>query len=280
MRRFIDIASIITEARMMWCDCKVPYVLVEGASDKLFLSTLLGEAHKVILRDLGGWENVNNAIQQAKSSNFPQIVGIIDKDYHDLIGDAITPSDQLLFTDENDIEMMLFSSTAFDRFLKVCGSDDKVNAIPDPREVIKTAAYPIGALRILSLSEGYYLRFDGLNLKDFVERNNLAVDVNKMIHNVVQRTISRGTRITVPEEEIKNNVLRIMSIENHASFCNGHDVFNLICLAMTKLFATSSSKEYSEEDIFHYLLVGYPKEDFFKTSLYNSLEAHLSRVFG
>ena len=280
MRRYIDIASILTEARMMWHDYKEPYVLVEGASDKLFLSTLIGESRKIVFRALDGWENVNKAILQAKASDFSQIVGIIDKDYHEIIRDGVTPSDQLLFTDANDIEMMLFFSGAFDKFLKVCGSSDKVQAIQDPRAIVETAAFPIGALRILSLSKGYCFCFDGLSLKDFVDKNDLTVDVDKMINTVVQRTRSKGTKVLVAEADIKDNVTRIMSSEKQENCCNGHDVFDIICIAMTKLFASSSSKTYSSEDIFQYLLVGYPKEEFFQTTLYNSLETYLSRICG
>ena len=280
MRRYIDVASILTEARMMWSDYKEPYVLVEGISDKLFLSTFIEDERKIVYRVVDGWENVNSAILQAKDSKFTQIVGIIDRDYHEIVGDGVVPSDQLLFTDAKDIEMMLFLSGAFDKFLRVCGSCDKVEAIQNPRAIIEAAAFPVGALRILSLSKGYCFCFDGLSLRDFVDKNNLSVDIDKMISVVVQRTISKGSRVTVAEKEIKDDVLKIISSENQANCCNGHDVFDLICLAMTKLFATSSSKAFSSEDIFQYLLVGYPKEDFFQTSLYNSLDTYLNRIIG
>lgn len=278
MRKYIDIASILSEARMMWHDYKEPYVLVEGISDKLFLSTFIGETHKIVFRILDGWENVYSAISQAKTSNFPQVLGIIDRDYHEITGDGIVSSDQLLFTDEKDIEMMLFLSGAYDRFLKVCGSSEKMQVVKDPRMIIEDAAFPIGALRILALLNGYSFCFDGLSLKDFVDKSNLTVDIDKMISNVVQRSRSKGISITVSEEVIKASVHKIMSSEDRVKCCNGHDVFDLICIAMSKMFATSSSNAYSSEDIFNYLLVGYPKEEFFQTALYRSLETHLSRI--
>lgn len=277
MRRYIDNASILTEARMMWSDYKKSYVLVEGESDKLFLSLFLDKKDSILIRVVNGWENVRDTIMLAQSNCFPQIIGIIDKDYHAILNDGVEPCEQLLFTDEKDLEMMLFLSGAFDKFLRVCGSNDKVCTIENPRAVLESAAFPIGILRMISLSKGYNLLFDGLKIKDFVDKNDLSINIDEMIRVVLQRTRSNGTQVLATEEELKNSMKNIIKCENKTDYCNGHDIFDIICLSMTKLFASYSTGTFNSDDIFRYLLVGYSKEDFFRTALYNDIKAHLKK---
>lgn len=271
MQRYITPSSILSEARMMWKDCHEAFILIEGESDKTFFNTLMGSTPKVHFRSVGGWERVHNTIQLAQEEAYSTILGIIDSDYHQLIGDGITENSQLLFTDSNDIEMMLFYSKAFEKFLSVCADENKLKGYEDPRKPILTASAYVGALRAVSLANQYNFKFDGFECKDFVDRNTLAANFRKLIEKITQRTRTNGTKVTVTNDELEAQVNTFLQAHNTHALCNGHDVLDVLSIAMTKLFASSSANQYNSDALFDYLLLGYSVEEFQKSNLFQKI---------
>lgn len=271
MHEYIDAACLLSEARMMWNDFRCAYLLLEGTSDKTFFSVLIGEHPNLQLRVAQGWKNVHDTISKAEQENFLYLAGVIDRDYHEALGDQVKATPQLLFTDTNDIEMMLVNSSSFEKFLVVCGSEKKLENIPDKRGLVFHAAFPAGVLRYLSLKNNYNLCFEGIEHKNYICKQNLSTDQKHLIDIVLNRTRSKGTRVTVSAEDLFTNLNSIMTNSLPIQFCNGHDVLEVICIAMTKLFATNDANTYCQENVFNYLLMGYTQEEFQSTQLYSSL---------
>ena len=119
MQKYIDESTILAEAKMMYHDCHEAYILIEGNSDKCFFSVLMGNQSNIRFRPVKGWERVHNAILLAQKESYTPIAGVIDRDYHSLFNDGVEENKQLFFTDSNDIEMMLFESSSFDKFLSL-----------------------------------------------------------------------------------------------------------------------------------------------------------------
>lgn len=115
MQKYIDEYTLLAEAKMMYQDCHESYILVEGKTDKIFFTVLMGSQSNIRFRPVSGWERVHKTILLAQKEGFKNILGIIDKDFHVLLQDGITENDQLFFTDSNDIEMMLFNSVSLCR---------------------------------------------------------------------------------------------------------------------------------------------------------------------
>lgn len=271
MRNYIDAPSILSEAKMMWDSNKKLCIFVEGKSDRIFFNSLFKDIKNIQIRALEGWENVESVISLARKNNFTKALGIIDKDYHYVNNDGIVPNEQLLFTDDNDIEMMLFNSTAYDKFLEVCGKENKLKLYDDKRLMVLEAAFPIGAFRSISLANNYCLCFDGFDYKSITDKNSLFVDVEKLVTKIVERTCSKGNKVIINKEEIINQISLIKSNKIITSYCNGHDVLNILCIAMTKLYATASANDYTPTAIFNYLLMGYSFNEFKKTSLHREI---------
>lgn len=271
IEKYIDASSILAEARMMQFDCHETYILVEGESDKTFFTTLMGSLSNIRFRPVNGWERVHTTIMQAQQEGYTNILGIIDRDYHYLINDGVVEHSQLLFTDSNDIEMMLFDSIAFDKFLDVCANRNKLKAHADPREPLLNAACCIGALRAISLKYNYCFHFDGFECKHYVDRNTLAPDYTQLIKIITQRTRSNGTPITITDEDLKDQLQDFCKTYSSHDLCNGHDILDILSIAMAKQFATASSNQYNPESLFNYLLLGYTFEEFQKTELYKKL---------
>lgn len=271
MQKYIDEYTILSEAKMMYKDYHESYILVEGQTDKIFFTVLMGSQSSVRFRPVNGWERVHQTFLLAQAERFKNILGIIDKDFHVLLQDSITESDQLFFTDRNDIEMMLFNSVSLEKFLNIHGDKSKLDVGEHPRNRILEAASCLGALRMASLSNRYNLRFDGFECKDFIDRNTLVPDSQKLIKKIVQRTISNGISIFVTEEILKNQIDELMQAYCPLDLCNGHDVFDILGIAMTKCFSSLSANQYNPDTIFRYLLMGYSETEFHKTQLYSKL---------
>ena len=271
MQRYIDESTILTEAKMMYHDYHELYILIEGESDKTFFTTLMGQLSNIRFRPVSGWERVHNAVLLAQKESYSTIAGVIDRDYHSLLQDGIEENEQIFFTDDNDIEMMLFESSSFEKFLSVCADQSKTKDYATPRQPIIEAASQLGALRALSLLNKYYFHFDGFDCKDYVNRSSLESDCPKLIAKVTQRTRSKGTPVTVTNETVMSQIEEFIQKYDAQDLCNGHDVFDILGIAMTKLYASSSANQYNADSLFNYLLMGYTKEEFQKSQLYKSL---------
>ena len=271
MQKYIDDYTILAEAKMMYQDCHETYILVEGQTDKTFFDVLVGRQSNVRFRPVSGWERVHKTILLAQKERFNNILGIIDKDFHVLLHDGVTENNQLFFTDSNDIEMMLFNSVSLEKFLAIYADQNKLNAGEKPRNRILNAASCLGALRVVSLVNRYNLRFDGFECKDFIDRNTLLPDSKKLIKKITQRTISNGTSVSVTEEVLESQASDLMQVYYPHDLCNGHDVLDILGIAMTKCFSSLPATQYNPDTIFGYLLMGYSDNEFHETQLYNKL---------
>lgn len=271
MQKYIDEYTILAEAKMMYQDCHETYILVEGQTDKTFFDVLVGRQSNVRFRPVSGWERVHKTILLAQKERFNNILGIIDKDFHVLLHDGVTENNQLFFTDSNDIEMMLFNSVSLEKFLAIYADQNKLNAGEKPRNRILNAASCLGALRVVSLVNRDNLRFDGFECKDFIDRNTLLPDSKKLIKKITQRTISNGTSVSVTEEVLESQASDLMQVYYPHDLCNGHDVLDILGIAMTKCFSSLPATQYNPDTIFGYLLMGYSDNEFHETQLYNKL---------
>lgn len=271
MQKYIDEYTILAEAKMMYQDCHETYILVEGQTDKTFFDVLVGRQSNVRFRPVSGWERVHKTILLAQKERFNNILGIDNKDFHVLLHDGVTENNQLFFTDSNDIEMMLFNSVSLEKFLAIYADQNKLNAGEKPRNRILNAASCLGALRVVSLVNRYNLRFDGFECKDFIDRNTLLPDSKKLIKKITQRTISNGTSVSVTEEVLESQASDLMQVYYPHDLCNGHDVLDILGIAMTKCFSSLPATQYNPDTIFGYLLMGYSDNEFHETQLYNKL---------
>lgn len=271
MQKYIDEYTILAEAKMMYQDCHETYILVEGQTDKTFFDVLVGRQSNIRFRPVSGWERVHKTILLAQKERFNNILGIIDKDFHVLLHDGVTENNQLFFTDSNDIEMMLFNSVSLEKFLAIYADQNKLNAGEKPRNRILNAASCLGALRVVSLVNRYNLRFDGFECKDFIDRNTLLPDSKKLIKKITQRTISNGTSVSVTEEVLESQASDLMQVYYPHDLCNGHDVLDILGIAMTKCFSSLPATQYNSDTIFGCLLMGYSDNEFHETQLYNKL---------
>jgi type I restriction enzyme S subunit len=111
-------------------------------------------------------------------------------------------SDNLLLTDENDIELTILCSDTPDRFIAEYGSPEKVTAIQNAkrlsiRDILIRSASTIGTLLLLSKTNEWNLDFKEMTVR-FAGRDDIDIDVDRQIEHLRGR--SPGT--TMPHLDV------------------------------------------------------------------------------
>src|SRR5271165_4769583 len=149
------------------------FLLVEGDIDARLLKRLvyLNTCHVQICYNRA---NVIRVVAILDGRQFVGHLGVIDRDFSEMLNETFD-SENLVLTDENDIEMTIYQSDVFDRFMCEYANCDKVFAVATTkrlslREVLIRSASTVGTLRYLSRKHGWNLDFDGMTIR-FVDRD-------------------------------------------------------------------------------------------------------------
>lgn len=231
---------------------------------------------------MNGWEKVCKIVSDAQEKNFDALCGIIDKDCHELLDDGIEATDRLFFTDESDIEMMLFFSSAYDKLLMAYQLEDKLKQSGDTRSMVLRAAKPLGKLRLISLKNDYHLNFNEFEcgskwLGPFKKQKTVQREISPDIEKMVERVISRSSS----KPNMSNPELCEQIRQEESIYYNGHDVLDILAYAVKVVTNNSNerTKGWTSGDMIEpILLTGYPSEEFQKTKLYSSIIAWVNHL--
>ncbi len=258
-----------------------PVLLLEGDNDVKFFRRFVENAEMLIIP---GWgkENVLDAVEILESDGIVQgFLGIVDADFGH-VDDSLPTSQNVVVTDDHDVEMMIIRTKAFDEVLSELGSKKKVCKFPDRereiRDKLMQKALVVGHLRHLSVTDDLRLRFEGLRFEGFINRDTLKMDKNKMINNVFQLTKNPQ----LEQEDIRDRFLKLVEDHNKDPYqiCCGHDFVAIFGIALRKVIGTKSEKVASPEVLSSMLRLAYDSEDFRQTNLYSDAKRWSKRNQG
>lgn len=275
MKEYISTSSLLSEARMMCAIQEVTYIFVEGDGDVKFYKENMGLSN-AYYRDANGWENVVELAGSAAELGLKQIWGIIDRDYHDFANEDYSTVKNLLLTDENDVEMMMFMSPAFEKFLFRCSTEDKTSKYSDLREPILNAAARIGVFRMISYREKLGLVFGGIKIGKIVDRNTLDVDVERLLNQVYAHTRENEIEIEIKPNELKALATEEIDKYSKQLLCRGHDVMDILSIAMQRVYGSNDAQTYSAEIVSSHLFMGYIPDYLHYTTMYRKLNENKS----
>lgn len=152
-------------------------------------------------------------------------------------------------------------STAFDKFIGLTASSEKTKE-SDCRKIIISAAAKLGALRYISAKSKLYLTFDGLRLRDFIDKATLDVDLQRYVEKVKDRSRSKGITVVASVDQLVAAVQETLVENSPRQLCNGHDVLDILGYSLTKRFASYDATTYPEERLYESLSMGYGKDLF------------------
>lgn len=276
MRELIRLTSIQTEMQMLYKDYGIRSIAVEGGRDRRILEYYF-PCEDIKIKYVGGWENVVSLISSANSIGENFVIGVIDADFHrisTMTGHEINSIDHIVYTDYHDIEMILFALPAYIKYLRLNANREKISAIADFRMVIIDQAKFIGALRLFSLENELNLWFSEIDYDRFISRRDCTLNLDVLISYILARTSSHnGQAVSINKEAIIAGICAYLK-KGYCKYdlCNGHDVLNLIAIAMRSVFASKNALETTEDSIFEALLLALDESDFKNTDLYKSID--------
>ena len=278
MRDQLTLDSKLNECRILYLTKNQITIAVEGDSDVLVFKQFY-DCELLRFEPHGGYENVLNLINHANLPETNYLLGIIDKDYHTLstqTNHKYAQVPNIIYTDNHDVEMLMFESTAFEKYLSVLSQEHKLKSIPDARSFLFQRAEQIGALRLYSINQHLDLYFEGMDYEKFFDRKSAIINNDAMVAYITHRTRCEKQRtITQTDAEIISATREILDVGyDPRILCNGHDVLNLLSICMKFYFSNISTDELR---IFCELLLAYNNSEFERTAISNNLNEWVRR---
>lgn len=253
------------------------FLLLEGTTDENVYKYFIDKSVCQIIV----MNNKNMAIQVLtilEKDSFVGILAILDADF-DVLEGKFPSSQNLLFTDTHDLEMMMAKSPALEKVLSVFASQKKMDAFintygQDIRSKLLSCAMHVGYLRWVSLRENFSLNFNDLNFGDFM-KDPLIVDTAKLINLLRSRSYgtTKSKLASPPTNSDIHSKLQILMDDTHDQWyvCCGHDIIGILSLWLRKLLGDQKEQSVRTEFLEICLRLAYERPYFAKTQLYAAI---------
>ena len=229
----IDGYYIAAEVRLLRQLHKGTILLVEGQTDDRVLDRFVNPAECEI--EIGfGKKNVIEALDRLEDEGFPGVVAVVDADF-DRVLNIKYGLEGLCVTDHHDLDLVIFASTALDRFVAERADADlfekelgsKVNLL---RDRIIEAALPFSYARLASERRGLNLYFGDFEHENYVDDATLSVDLEAMANDLIARS-----KTTCAKEQLTKFINgEKASPPDKYDVTNGHDVAAILGIALRK----------------------------------------------
>lgn len=273
VQKAIDGETIASQIRLARQSSSRSFLLVEGISDKRFFKRFTDESECFITVCFGK-ENALAAIKTLAADDTQGVLGVLDRDFSEIFGYP-EHSGYAMFTDHNDLEIMILTTDALDIVLTQYADDNALQKFETEkgktfREVMFDISAFLGALRIYSIQRGLNMKFEGMKYR-FLDRNSVDLDRFKTVQHVTGRT---DPKPRIPHKEIMDSVeTELKNTAQSRDICCGHD-----CV---RIFGRALNRQIGKVNIFDsddgvgqletILRVAYSWENFQKTKLYENI---------
>ena len=263
---------------------KGAYLIVEGNKDfSLFKKFTETEFCKIEIAF--GNNNVIDVINELNSRGYSEALGIIDSDFRKL-DNEIPANENILLTDEHDIEIMIFKSEAFETIITHYAQPSKLESFikendnQELREIFLNLAMPLGYLKWANKKNNLGLVFkplkvDGnpLNIADFIPPTTLKfTNYEDMIQSVLNYTVNKSELKTTKDLAVKAAKKMINNAHSLLQICNGHDVIHIISISLRKKISNLNSNSINPEQLEKEFIFAYDSRYFEQTELYKQIK--------
>lgn len=191
-----------------------------------------------------------------------QVIGIRDADFLHLEENIETP-ENIFLTDFHDAEMMMISyDRPYHEVVREYLGKEKDPQLLSREKILNSIAF-IGGLKWINSSDDLNLKFDGLGLGEFYDKQTFMLDEKRFLQAIMKR--SNNKKRVVLENEI---LAKIENISDFLNICNGHDFQKIFAFRINSF----RKKGVSEEEMSRSFRLAYTIEDFQKTNLYQKLQ--------
>lgn len=223
------------------------YVYVEGGSDCRFWKNHFDNKSVKIVA-CNGWEKVVETVNE-KLDDTTTCIGIIDSDFRKLIDYEFKLPDNIFITDDHDIEMMIFHTSAYRRVLnnydKVDHLSDFENENGNILDYVIEEANKIGLLKLINQRDNLGMKLKSKRKEDeypdmpkyenFMDSNLKINSAHDMISSLITWSINHKAKPNKNNEEIET-LYNDEDIHQYDSWqlSNGHDVSYVMAILLHK----------------------------------------------
>jgi Protein of unknown function (DUF4435) len=245
------------------------FLLVEGVDeDKLYRNFM--DYTRCRIQIAHGKPNVLGALAILDEEGFRGALAIVDADFSVLEGTR-PGSPNIVHTDTHDLETMLLASPALDRVLAERGDASKLAALGDDvRRLLLALGEPIGYLRWLSVKQMTWIRFDDLEIDEFVDEKTLTVDLEKLLATLR----NRSKALIVVDAEVWR-LAEALKEPGHDLWhvCCGHDLVRILSVALRKVLGSNKPSDVQPSGLEERLRLSFSLADFQATRLWGAIIA-------
>lgn len=268
MKQFLNQHTLANDARMRRALFAGTFVFAEGTSDAKLYGMFIDKNECQIIIAHNRF-NVVEACRVLESDNFAGAVGIVDADFDHLEGNVLGLA-SVFQTDMHDGECFMLATGAFEKLLLECAAQEKIQAwqkcnVIDVRSHLLQQAVVIAGLLWHSNRSGLNLCFSELEPKEYVDDNDLKLDIPKFIRHVK----NKSQRHDLNDKELTAALhQKLESSDRIWQMVRGHDVIDLLCFALRKTLGSWKAQEATREHIERGLRLAYAEDDFCQTQLF------------
>ena len=258
------------------------FILVEGSHDYLLILKFKNEGTQVEITF--GWEKLVEIIANLKSKGFEKAIGIIDRDLRDLVPENTEFVDEIILTDEHDINIMSLEKS-FEIVFKSYCSPEKVENFKQEKKnnCIKSYTHnivrPLSYLKILNKRENLNLVFKTNNSKKnrfdyskFIDKEKYElISLEKLVETITNFSRGKTDKQIIDNHSILKKLTSIMQSETHENtkLNSGHDFGEFISICLKKRLGTF---EVDGETFLKETILAYDSSDFKLTSIFKNIK--------
>lgn len=223
-------------------------VILEGPTDRALFAEFVANTCELI--PTGGKDKAIRALAIVERRNVRGILAILDADFWLLEQEDLPVSQNLVFTDVTDMEVMLFMSPALEKVLRHTVSNIDSRLIGDFGERLRAKTLDIGLvtgyLRWVDYrNRDYNLSIKKLTYDEIIDFENFTLDEEIVVRQVTSSTQFKPRLV----EAILNEISMLKTRHPSPShICRGHDLLAITAtilplLTIKELRITMSEKQ-------------------------------------
>lgn len=278
MREYINPSTLAATVKMLRSNFAGSFLLLEGESDVRLFNRFVDKNY---CRNFFcyGREKLLGVAAILDRDSFAGFLAVVDNDSSEIFGERLA-SDNVIVTDENDLELVIFQSDVFERFLaEYCNADNVAAFVQAKNEPIRATfvriAGALGALRCLSKLAAWHLRFEDMTLQ-FEQRRDMEISIDQQIEHLRGR--SHGTPMpSLPQVRQEVDDFRA-KYSDPRKYISGHDLCELISKSVHDVFGRAhvalARKAAAIEEVFR---AAFSEENFCATTIFTQIRAWEAR---
>lgn len=260
-------------------------ILVESHKDEIIFRKFF-DAKKCHFYPQNGKYKLLPVLEILNKSIKDKVIGIIDADFHRILGTEIE-YENLFLTDKHDVELMMMFSEAWQNMINHYVNPEKIAQLEKEKKdtllhILLHIAFPLSCLRWLredkKLENIKFRRSTNKEIKylkyqDFIDDKSLTINKQNLIRAV--ENISEQPYFFAKNNQYLSDWETYLSQKyDLGEFSNGHDILHILSIALQKVISNRANTGKIEADtLAENLGIAYRLTDFQHTQLYQSLSS-------